>query len=224
MLILNKIKENKKGILIQLLLILSSLFIGLFISIVHNSKISQAMTIQEGIAKEIIRFHVIANSDTKEDQELKVKVKNKVIIKMQELLADSKDINTTRDVILDNINTIEAIASEVIKENGYNYSIKVSLTKWNFPIKQYGDMIFPAGEYEALRIEIGEANGKNWWCVMFPSLCFVDATHGVVDDKSKEQLKNILTDEEYNSITKSNNKPIKVRFKIVDKIMKYWHN
>ena len=135
----------------------------------------------EEIVNKIIRFHVIANSNTDEDQALKLKVRDKVIEYVSSSLSNSTSLEESRNFILSNKDNIEAIAQEVISENGYNYNVTSTLSKENFPDKVYGDVVFPQGEYEAYRILIGDAEGENWWCVMFPPLCFVDGTKEAVD-------------------------------------------
>ena len=85
-----------------------------------------------------------------------------------------------------------------------------------FPMKSYGDITFPAGYYDALRVTIGRAEGKNWWCVLFPNLCFVDVVHGVVPEESKQQLENILTEEEYESLFQWDKSPYRIRFRFLD--------
>ena len=159
-----------------------------------------AESIQEGIAGEIIRFHVIANSDSQEDQDLKLLVKDQIVKYMEPILKDAGDISETRVRIQDHLGEIEEKATEVIKSQGYDYPVEAGLTKCYFPIKTYGDCTFPAGEYEALRVCIGEAQGKNWWCVLYPNLCFIDSIHAVVPEEQKEELKNVLTEEEYDSL------------------------
>lgn len=171
-------------------------------------------SIQEGIAKEIIRFHVIANSDSGEDQTLKITVKNAIVDGLKEPLEDAKSIDEARSIIINNKPLIAQIALESIIDEGYSYSVNVNLENTYFPTKIYGDMTFPPGIYEALRVEIGEAKGKNWWCVMFPPLCFVDGTYSVVPDKSKDQLKYVLTEEEYTSLAKKGKIKVKAKFKI----------
>jgi stage II sporulation protein R len=104
-------------------------------------------------------------------------------------------------------------------ERGCFAPVAASLGKSFFPTKAYGDIAFPAGEYEALKIEIGEAEGNNWWCVMFPPLCFVDITQNTVSDEVKSNLREILNDEEYDIVVKSKAQellPVTVKFKIVE--------
>ena len=117
--------------------------------------------------------------------------------------------------IQENIEEIKSIAENTIIENGYNYTVKVSIGNFAFPTKSYGDITFPAGFYDALKIEIGKAEGQNWWCVMFPPLCFVDVSSGIVPDESKEILKENLSTEEYNLLSE-NTENINFKFKLVE--------
>lgn len=194
-----------------------ALGIGLAGMMISGRNTVDASEVQEGIASQIVRFHVLANSDSEEDQELKLKVKEYIITYMEEILKDAKDIESTRQQIQLHIDDIAAEAKRVIVEEGYYYAVEVTLEEVYFPIKTYGDITFPAGEYEALQVKIGAAEGKNWWCVIYPNLCFVDATHAVVPDAEKQELKNVLTEEEYKAIT--GEIPVKVKFKIIEDIL-----
>ncbi len=154
----------------------------------------------EDVKDTIIRFHVIANSDDDDDQKLKLKVKDKVIESLYPYLNESNSIEESRKIISDKEDEIIKIANSVIKEEGYNYNISIKLERDNFPEKEYGSIVLPQGNYEAFKIIIGNGNGKNWWCVMFPPLCFVDVTKGQVEeDKTKNELdKEIAKDEDEN--------------------------
>lgn len=200
---------NKKIILIGVLSILLGI-LGTKV-IMSKANYSDAEQIQKGIAENIIRFHVLANSDSKEDQELKIEVKNHILDYMKVVLKDSDSIEETRETILENLNNIEDYGIKYMEELGYHYNVTANLTNTYFPVKTYGECTFPAGEYEALRIEIGKGEGKNWWCVMYPNLCFIDATHAVIPEEEMEQLKNLLTEEEYETIT--GNAEIRIKFK-----------
>lgn len=155
---------------------------------------------QQAVADEIIRLHVIANSDEKEDQELKLKVKETIVTYLRGEMSRAENIDDARQVIRNHLPDIEEIAKEKIEREGYSYTVKTSLSESYFPIKEYGDMIFPAGEYEALRVQIGKSTGRNWWCVMYPTLCFVDSTYQIVPEESKEKLKESLSEEDYESL------------------------
>lgn len=201
-------------------ILLLSIFIGAFITLVFMlATKSYSYNIQKGIADEVIRLHVLANSDEDYDQQLKIKVKDGIVKMLENELHNSMSKDETRIILLQNLDKIEDKAKKIIEENGYNYNVSAKITFDDFPTKQYGDVVLPAGEYEALKVEIGEAKGKNWWCVMFPPLCFVDASVKEVPKEDKDMLKSVLTDTEYDIVTKADNEndiPIKIKFKIVE--------
>ncbi|MFR4987024.1 MAG: stage II sporulation protein R [Lachnospirales bacterium] len=201
-------------------ILLLSIFIGTFITLVFMlATKSYSYNIQKGIADEVIRLHVLANSDEDYDQQLKIKVKDGIVKMLENELNNSMSKDETRIILLQNLDKIEDKAKEIIEENGYNYNVSAKITFDDFPTKQYGDVVLPAGEYEALKVEIGEAKGKNWWCVMFPPLCFLDASVKEVPKEDKDMLKSVLTDTEYDIVTKADNEndiPIKIKFKIVE--------
>ena len=194
----------------RLLLLLVLLFIYTFIC-----AFSYVNAVSTNIQDSVFRLHVIANSDSYEDQNLKYIVRDKVL---QYINIISTNESSKEEVIAlanKNIDEIQGIAENTIRENGYNYSIKLNIGNFAFPTKTYGDISFPAGFYDALKIEIGEAKGQNWWCVMFPPLCFVDVTSGVVPEESKEVIKENLSDEEYELVSENSN-DISFKFKIIE--------
>jgi stage II sporulation protein R len=158
---------------------------------------------------------VLANSDSKEDQELKLKVRDQVINSLKNKLENSKNKEETKKILISNLDNIRKISEKIITENNYNYSVKVLIANDNFPTKEYGDIKLPAGNYETLKIIIGNGEGHNWWCVIFPPLCFLDITKKTVPNDLKNNLKNILPEKEYKLIS-SNNFPVKVKFKIME--------
>ncbi|HHW48320.1 MAG TPA: stage II sporulation protein R [Clostridiaceae bacterium] len=198
---------------ITVLLVLTAAVTITAISAIYSDRINK------GLADNLVRLHVVANSDSEEDQALKIEVRDAVIDYMKIQLKDSKNLEETKYIINNNINKIEKIALDKVKSYGKNYPVKVSLGNYPFPTKSYGDVRLPSGEYQALRIVIGEGIGTNWWCVLFPPLCFVDATHGTIPESVKDDLKKVLTEEEYKIITSTDNEgdiPVKIKFKIVE--------
>ncbi len=201
--------------------IIKLVIIALILSVLAAWMVSNtyAKDVNAGLSQNLVRLHVIANSDSKADQELKLKVRDEIIEYMKVQLANSKDINETRNIINNNLKNIEKVSHEVIVKNNSSYSVKATLGNYDFPTKVYGDVALPAGEYEALRVVIGDGAGANWWCVLFPPLCFCDATHGTIPDSVKKDLKTSLSNEEYRLITSVDNDediPIKIRFKVVE--------
>lgn len=180
---------------------------------------SYSEDVNKGLANNLIRLHVIANSDSSADQNLKKDVRDIIINYMEDELKSSKDAGQTEYIIKNNIQNIERIAKDEINRRGRDYNVRATLGSYPFPTKAYGDITLPAGYYQALKVVIGKGEGDNWWCVLFPPLCFVDVTHGTLPDDVKENLKNALTSEEYNIIASAGDDseiPVKIRFKIVE--------
>jgi stage II sporulation protein R len=216
----------KKFFQISILSVLVVFIINFTVSS-NNYNPNNQQDLQQSIASKIIRFHVIANSDTKYDQALKLKVRDAILDYIAPKMKNCKDINESRKVLLENNKYILSIAQQVINNEGYNYGVKSTFSKFNFPIKTYGNITLPQGKYEAYRVVIGQGKGQNWWCVMFPPLCFVDISKGEASyEKTEKEMKSVLNQKEYNSIdnqkeylkNNDNNsyKKVKIRFKIVD--------
>lgn len=149
------------------------------------------------IKDKLIRFHVIANSDTEEDQNLKLKVRDKVVEALSLKLQGVTTLDEAENILEESIEYVNEIAMKVISDNNYDYKVESMLSYENFPDKVYGDYVFPQGNYEAFRVIIGDGQGKNWWCVMFPSLCFIDESKNSVDSSElKEEIENIEPKEE----------------------------
>ena len=171
---------------------------------------SEERQLQKGIASNIIRFHVRAESDSKEDQWLKLQVKEAVLAYISPVLSKSQSVDESRQLLYNESENIRNVAAATLRSLGDESDVNVYFENCYFPMKTYGDMTFPPGEYEAFRVDIGEVQGKNWWCVLYPPLCFVDAVYGEVPEESKEELKGVLTEEEYSMVSGEN---VKFRFK-----------
>lgn len=169
---------------------------------------------QDALAKEVFRFHVLANSDSEEDQAVKLKVRDAVIEFMRKSmdseLQKEPDVEQTKEWARNHLHELEQVADQAVREAGYSYSSEAEVEVCHFPDKQYGDIFFPQGDYEALRIRLGEARGHNWWCVLYPNLCFTSSACAVVTDEGKEELKDALTAEEYEMVTAATD--FKIRF------------
>lgn len=167
-------------------------------------------TIQEDLQSGIVRLHILANSDSDTDQEVKLKVRNAILSEM-----DEKIKTESKSEITGNLDEIEEIANRVLEENGFQYSAKAVYGKFDFPKKEYKNMTLPAGKYYGVRIILGEGAGHNWWCVMYPPLCVTDDSSLTMDQKSQEILKNSLKSETYDIIT-GTDKEVAVKFKAVE--------
>ena len=178
--------------------------------------ISYAKNISTNISDSVFRLHILANSDSKEDQNLKYKVRNNLINYMNSLCKNCTSKSEAILIAKKHQNAFKQIALETIKDEGYDYNVTIKIGNFEFPTKNYGDISLPAGYYDALRVEIGEAKGHNWWCVMFPPLCFVDISSGIVSDESKELIKNNLSEEEFALVSNNSSKDIKFKFKLLE--------
>ncbi len=179
---------------------------------------SYSQTIQTGIADKVVRFHVLANSDSAEDQALKLKVRDKILATYGEELALYETKEETLAELTKLSEEICEVAQQEVFENGYEYSVAVSIVQEDFPIKTYEDIAFPSGVYDALRIEIGMYEGENWWCVLYPQMCYVDATWGYGTKESHDRLESTLSDEEYLVVSAMESEEAlpKIKFKIVE--------
>ncbi len=171
---------------------------------------------QETLSQQILRFHVLANSDSQQDQQLKLQVRDVVGIYMGDLLKNAQSLEESQTITKQHLDDIEQIAYNEIVKRGYNYSAEASLETVEFPEKKYGDYTFPKGKYHALRLVIGTGCGQNWWCVMYPNLCFADSVYQVIDEGKERKQKELLTISEYRKLIESPEK--KIEFKLLDGI------
>jgi stage II sporulation protein R len=199
---------------IGIFLVLFFFIFGILTSIYINTDRALAR-----VPEKIIRLHVVANSDSPADQQLKLQVRDKIISSMSGRFEGLKDISEVKSLIRGSLAEIEAAAREIIEENKKNYGVKAAFTETDFPARTYGNLTLPAGKYQALKIVIGEGKGKNWWCVMFPPLCFIDVAHGIATEETMNELRASLTDEEYRlllSPKEPGEASVKFRFKILE--------
>ena len=193
---------KKKIILISFL---SVFIIGLTV-------VSYSLGVQEDLSSRVLRLHILANSDKAEDQALKLCVRDRILKEGSNMFASCKSKEETMTLLSENISVFEEAAKDEIQKRGYDYSVALETGKYDFPMKIYDDYAFPSGEYDAIRIKIGSGEGQNWWCVMFPPLCFVDASVG--GEGAAAAFTDALTDDELALISAANG--IDVRFKVVD--------
>ena len=195
--------------------IILTLFI-LFIIYTTICAISYVQAVSSDISNSVFRLHVIANSNSDDDQALKYKVRDNLLHYMNDICSNCKSKQEAINIVTEHNDKFKQIALETIKNEGYSYNVNINIGNFKFPTKHYGDISLPAGYYDALKVEIGDAKGRNWWCVMFPSLCFVDISSGIVPNKSKEELKNVLSDEEYSVISDDSNPEMQFKFKLLE--------
>ncbi|SEQ92048.1 stage II sporulation protein R [Piscibacillus halophilus] len=173
-----------KYILMGIALVLVIQFVYMESSVVSQSNSDEYQVIPD----EAIRLRILANSNSDKDQELKREVRDRVSEEITEWVEDLTSINEAREIIHNNLDQIETIVAETVG----NQAFSVDYGEVEFPDKVYDNLVYPGGEYEAILISIGEAEGDNWWCVLFPPLCFVDFSNGATvldhdDEKQEEQ-------------------------------------
>ena len=161
------------------------------------------------IYKDTIRLHILANSDSDEDQALKIEIRDRLLDKYGRMLSSTESVSHAKKTVEDLISSIENDASEWIKELGYDYTVRTTLTEEWYDTREYDGFTLPAGYYTSLRVIIGDGGGKNWWCVMYPPLCTEIATERApkddyVIDYSKEEI-HLITGGRY-----------KIKFKILE--------
>ncbi len=159
----------------------------------------------------VLRLHVIANSDSDADQELKLKVRDAVLSKSEEILRGATSREEAAQRISDACESLRACALAAVREAGYEYGVSIELGVEEYPTRNYESCCFPAGKYLSLRIKLGNAEGKNWWCVLFPPLCLSAA-----GDSAGGFIEAGLSGEQYNIITETSSPKYKVRFKLLE--------
>ena len=197
----------------DLFLCITCLLLALLFSMSEERNAEEAMAAR--IAPEILRFHVLANSDSTEDQNLKLKVRTMLLNTIYEEMGENASLEETKKYVRSHKDRLEKKAETYMKTLGYDYPAHMELATTYFPTKTYGDMVFPCGNYEAVRVKIGEGKGRNWWCVLYPPLCFVDSSYAVVPDTSKEILRESLDPSDYLKLNKDNTK-IHVKLKLAE--------
>lgn len=187
-------------------------------SILHTK---EEISSTEELKTQILRFHVIANSDDPIDQEQKLQVKNAVLEVLSPFLNNCDSKEKAKQIIQSHISDILTTAHETLASFKNDQTLTAEIGSCYFPTKTYGDLTFPPGQYEALIIRIGEAKGKNWWCVMYPPLCFVDASYGTVPEQSKQKLQGLLSHDTYEIINQKE-KPLEIGFRLFPFLEKLW--
>ena len=204
-------------VIFLLALLIASLVTGM---VSRQLRVQAEKETQEHLAQEVLRFHILANSDSDEDQALKMTVKEEVLGYLEGAMPEDMDVAETTDWMRRHTDELENLSREIVQQEGYDYPVSAAVTTCWFPEKTYGDLTFPSGNYEALRIEIGVAKGHNWWCVLYPNLCFLDAVNAVVPKEGKQELKNVLSEEEYSQITATTD--FKIKWYFPERLKELW--
>jgi len=212
---------KKLRIIKEAKIIAISLIIGLALafSVAAYTYVYSA-TSQRDIAENVIRFHVLPHSNSHTDQRIKDVVRTEVLAEFEDLLRASESVKESRQLLENELPAIQAYAETVVRGLGFDYPVEVRLANAFFPTQTYGELSFPPGIYEALQITIGDGAGRNWWCLMFPPLCFVDMTS---TDAGRQQLSDTMSDESFRLLTHQDEDApatMEVRFRVVE----WWQN
>lgn len=154
---------------ISLAIMCTGIIIGLILFAAENH-----LGYDKAYAEQLIRLHVIANSNTPQDQDLKLIVRDAVLGEAEHILAETADKQSAYSLLMDNQERLEARAQEVVASQGFDYSVQVKMGQFMFPYREYASLALPEGLYDAVRVELGAAKGDNWWCVLFPPLCLAE--------------------------------------------------
>lgn len=175
--------------------------------------ISYSHSISKDLENQLFRLHILANSDSSEDQQIKLHVRNKIISYLNTFSFKNKQ--ELINYLTNNKSQIQKIVQTAIEEKGYSYNVSIEIGNAFYPQKRYKNVILPSGHYDGLRIKIGKAEGHNWWCVLFPPMCLIDQSTCELPKESELILQNNLTAEATSVITQ-NTTPYKFKFKIID--------
>ena len=170
--------------------------------------------LQPSIASKILRFHVLANSNNEADQAVKEQVRDAVGTYLRPFLEEAGNIEETRRIVSGHLEKIVELSCITLRENGYDYEVEAKLTDTYFPEKTYGSYTFPKGTYEALEIIIGAGKGDNWWCVLYPNMCFKGTVYEVVNSAAGEELREVLSPWEYADVFDSGS--IEIRSRVLE--------
>ena len=203
-----------KSLVWRKLLVQSIILLVMILAVGIYQTYLKADPLQPKIAAKILRFHVLANSDSSRDQKIKLKVRDAVGAYIEPKLSDSDSLIQTKQIVDENMKGIIAAADRVLVQEGAGYKSNAYLTTMDFPVKTYGEYTFPAGKYEALRVVLGEGEGHNWWCVLYPNMCFRGSVYEVVEEDAKEELREVLDPQEYADVFQRGR--YQVRFKLLE--------
>lgn len=204
--IIGQIKKDRKIIAVSFIL-------GLFVTLIFSVK-SYSERVSREISDAVIRFHVLANSDEEFDQQLKLKVRDEILLYISDDMKNFTNRDEAELYLNSHKDEISAVAEKVIKSEGFDYSVRTELSDERYPVRYYGNAVFPEGNYKSLRVMIGSGEGHNWWCVMYPPLCLNGESLEYADT---DLLKEVLTEDGYDVVVLSSDNAIpEMKFKVVE--------
>ena len=204
--IIKQIKKDGKIIAVSIIL-------GIIIAFIFSVK-SYSERVSSEISEAVIRFHVLANSDEEFDQQLKLKVRDEILLYLSDNMGVCSDRNEAEKYLSSHIEEINRVAEKTIKAEGFNYSVRTELSDEHYPVRYYGNAAFPEGDYKSLRVIIGSGKGHNWWCVMYPPLC---SNGESLEYAAADMLRDVLTEDGYEVVVLSSDNVVpEIKFKTVE--------
>lgn len=201
--------------------IVKSIFGIIFLSLIFGLfYIGYIVNMKSDISNNVLRLHIVAASDSEQDQKLKLLVRDRILNDFSDIFSSCDSLSDSKIFASQNIEKIKTAAKDELLKNDCLYDIDASIEPCDFPTKAYDDITLPQGRYTALNIKIGDAHGHNWWCIMFPPLCITKNCVSI-SDTSRAKLKSVLTPDEYNLIC-SDKTNLNVKFKIAEILGKYF--
>ena len=204
--------------------ILTALFIFLSVLLLLPDRFFTAEPSDAALSLEdrILRLHILAAGDDAKSQELKLHVRDAVLSHIRDAVANAATAREAEAALSPLLPEIIAVADQTLASHGVSYRAKAEITTEFFPIKQYGSLLLPPGEYRALRIILNEGEGKNWWCMLYPSLCFTEGITATLPEEEKEELRGMLDEEEFETLFSANEKKPRFTFRIFELWKKLW--
>jgi len=199
------------------------ILLSLILLIPESYFMSDTATAPLALEDRILRLHILAAGDDSASQELKLHVRDAVLSHLRSTVSVADTATEAEQLLLPQLNDIVSVANQVLEHAGVSYRATASVTTEFFPIKQYGSLLLPPGQYRALRIVLGEGEGKNWWCMLYPSLCFTEGITATIPDDEKEELKGLLSEEEFDLLFSEKEKKPKFCFRLLELWKKLWN-
>lgn len=195
--------------------------IAIAAAVMLSQTIINTAAMKSNISERILRLHIIADDNEPRNQLLKLCVRDRIIRDFSDIFKDCDNIEECERTAVCNLDKIKAAAEDELIKMGNPSSVNAYIGKSDFPTKEYGKIALPQGKYTALKIEIGKADGRNWWCVMYPPLCITEG-NAVISPDSEQKLRESLSDEEYRLICGSHSPNIKIKFRLAEILGKYF--
>ena len=186
---------------------------------------SDQEALAERIAPHLLRFHILADSNSAADQAMKLEVRDLLLGLLAEGTADADGLSEKEAIcryVTEHRRELEKAAEDYMAARGYQRNAAVCITRCRFPTKCYGDIVLPCGTYDAVQVTLGKGRGRNWWCLLYPRLCFVDASHAAVPEESKNELQSLVGEDDFAALLMQDGVKIQIRFRLPELLAGLW--